>query len=106
MTRDVLPGSRGMSREMQQAAITHYSSKGYSLPHTLEAVVGILVYYVLTGERLFSDDPYTYTCCAELVAYNNGRWPAVVGGFSAAGLSVNIDIYDRSSVGVSLCREL
>jgi hypothetical protein len=107
MTRDVLPNSRNKTYENQKKLLAkHVHSKGlapYEVPHALEAVVAILLHYVRTGERLYADAPWTYTCCQEAV--DNNSYPIVVGGFSSGGLIVYCDFYVHEDRGVSCLRK-
>jgi hypothetical protein len=51
----------------------------------------MLLHHAQSGERLYSDTPFTYTRCREKATNGN---PVVVGGFSWGGLSVrNFGIY-------------
>ena len=74
----------------------------YRFPGALEAATAILSHYVRSGERLYSDSPWTYTRCQELV---DDRYPVIVGGFSSGGLYVNGlngDCYDDFFHGVGV----
>ena len=106
MTRDVLEGSRSESYSDQKALVESYASRtgySYELPRALETATTILMHYARTGERLLSDDPWTYTRCQELV---DGRYPVVVGGFGASGLRVDDGIdYGLNFDGVVGCRK-
>ena len=76
----------------------------YAPPRVLEASTALLTHYVRSGERLYSDDPYTYTLCQEEIPGRFGNDPAYVGGFAAAGLCVyyyGIDV----NRGVAGCRK-
>jgi hypothetical protein len=89
MTRDVLEGSKSKKQEAQNALVAAYAretSLPYVLPSALEAATVILLHYVRSGERLYTDAPCIYTRCQELV---NDQYPVVVGGFSSGGLFVN-----------------
>ena len=99
MTRDVLPGSRNQYYEDQCALVARH--QGYTVPGALEAAVVMLLHYVRSGERLYSDNPWTYTRCRDMSMY--GYLPAV-GGFSSGGLCVNHDYYDSLS-GVAVLRK-
>ena len=106
MLRDVLPDSRGKTYENQKALVAeHARRKGlpYELPQALEAATAILLHYVRTGERLYGDDPWTYTRCQETVA---NKYPVVVGGFSSGGLLVNFRNGDYYDNGVSCLRKV
>ncbi len=98
MTTGVLEGSRGKTREVQLAFAA--SQTGYQAPALLEAATSIFMQYVSKEERLFSNDPWIYTCCQE---QTNG-WKLAVGGFAPAGLRVNIS-YDDNFVGVAALRK-
>jgi hypothetical protein len=92
MTRDILPDSRDKTCDTQKALVAAYASKlglPYEMPHALEAATAILLHHAREGERLFGDDPCTFTRCQEKV-YEN-RYPVVVGGFSSGGLVVYYD---------------
>ena len=104
MTRDVLEGSRNKTYADQQAMVADHARRTglpYELPGALEAATAILLHYVRSGERLYSDSPWIYTRCRELV--NNER-PAVVGGFSSGGLRVGCDV-DSYDDGVAVLRK-
>ena len=99
MTRDVLEGSRGKTYASQQALVTAHAARAglpYELPSALEASTAILSHYVHSGERLYTDVPWTWTLCQEL-AHN--RFPVAVGGFSSGGLSVSSSRNDFSYTG-------
>ena len=98
LTRDVLEGSRNKDYASQKALVAAHATRTgllYELPDALEAAAAILSHYTRSGERLYTDDPWTYTRCQALV---NGRYPVVVGGFSFGGLDVGFDL---GSVGFS-----
>jgi hypothetical protein len=112
MTRDVLPESRDKSyRDQKKLIATHASrtSLPYEMPETLEAATAILTHYVRNGERLYSNNPKTYTCCQESVdfEYQGEEYsgPAAVGEFESSGLHVDHDYYDYDGYGVSGCRK-
>jgi hypothetical protein len=88
MTRDVLEGSRHKAYAAQKALVAQYASRtglSYVLPGVLEAAAVVLSHYVRSGERLYKDDPWTYTRCQEWV---DNQYPVVVGGFASEGLFV------------------
>ncbi len=98
LTRDLLPGSRSKSYATQQALVAAHAKRtglSYELPGALEAATVILSHYACSGERLYIDDPWTYTRCQALV---NNRYPVVVGGFSFEGLDMGFNL---GSVGFS-----
>ena len=85
MTKDVLPGSRYMKYENQYALVVKH--QGYTVPGALEAAVVMLLHHARSGERLYSDSPWTYTRCRESVIDVND-YSVFVGGFSSGGLLV------------------
>jgi hypothetical protein len=88
MTWDVLEGSRNERYASQQALVAGHAKRAklpYELPGVLEAATAMLSHYVRSRERLYTDAPWTYTRCRELVARNHENFPAVVGGFSSGG---------------------
>lgn len=111
MTRDILEGSRGKSYKThfaQTVAVTKKTGIFYAAPKVLEAAVCILMHYVSTGERLYSDDsPRTYTRCEDFYGVNLGC-AVVVGNFSSEGLIVSQTLGNSGSPfdGVSVVRKL
>jgi hypothetical protein len=114
MMRDILPDSRDKTYDAQKALVAAYASKlglPYEMPHALAAAAAILLHHAREGERLFGDNPWTFTRCQEMVGKN--QFPVVVGGFSSEGLDVYYYfsivhgiLYDFSrSVGVSCLRK-
>ena len=104
MTRDVLPGSRWKSYADQCALVSDHANRTglpYEVPGALEAAVVMLLHHARSGERLYSDNPLTYTRCREKIM----SYPVVVGGFSSGGLSVNDDCYDNLNSGVAGLRK-
>jgi hypothetical protein len=105
MTRDVLPESRGKSYGDQKALVAGHASRmglPYELPKVLEAATAILTHYVRNGERLYSDNPWTYTRCQELISsYQSKEYPTVVGGFDSLGLDVLYNNFDNYGSGVA-----
>ena len=102
MTSDIIPGSRHENCSKCCKLITDHIKKTglpYELPHLLDATTSILMYYVKTGKRLYSDDPWTFTYSQDIEEYGN---QLVVGGFSSDGLSVTLSIIGN---GVSGCRK-
>jgi hypothetical protein len=95
MTKDVIPGSRDKLYADQKAMVAGKAQ--YEVPDLLLASVGILTHHVRTGERLFSNEPTTYTCCKEVV----GGYQTAVGGFAPAGLSLDYDSFVTVDVGVA-----
>ena len=95
MTRDVLPESRNKRYQAQCALVANHAKRtglGYEVSGALEAAVVMLLHHVRSGERLYSDNPLTYTRCRDK---DKDGDPVVVGGFSSGGLRVNHhDDYD------------
>ena len=105
MTRDVLPGSRSAGYAAQKELVAGYASGGsvpYALPSVLEAATAILLHHAREGERLFGNDPWTYTRCQEMV---DGHGPAVVGDFESSGLRIRCNYFAHSFYGVACCRQ-
>ena len=89
MTRYIIPGSRYSNySECSDTIANHRKKTGlpYELPHLLGATASILMHYVKTGERLYTDDPWTYTYSQDVDKVN---YPLGVGGFAPGGLSVS-----------------
>ena len=104
MTKNIIPGSRGKSYEECCELIAEHSKKTglpYELPYLLEATASILMYYVRTGERLFSDNPWEWTYSKD---FDKDKYPLAVGGFQSDGL--NVGEYSKSNSGVVGCRKL
>ena len=102
MTRDIILGSRGMGcKECSDMFAKHRDKTGihYELPHLLESTASILMHYVKTGERLYSDDPWTYVYSKDV---DKGYCPLVVGGFAPGGICVD---YCHISYGAAGCRK-
>ena len=108
MTRDVLEGSRGKDYASQKALVAQHASTdlSYELPGILEAATAILSHYVRSGERLYSNNPLTYTRCQELVAWGGSDDPTFVGGFDSLGLTVGRGSAEVSDYcGVAILRK-
>ncbi|MEM7382883.1 MAG: hypothetical protein AAF400_00980 [Bacteroidota bacterium] len=90
-------------KEQRQLVADHAGRTGldYELPGALEAAVVVLLHHVRRGERLYGDNPWTYTRCRKKSTHG---LPGTVGGFSSAGLSVSYDSYAYGS-GVSALRK-
>ena len=105
MTRDVLDESRSKSYEAQCKLVLDHANRtglAYEVPGALEAAVVMLLHHARSGERLYSDNPWTYTRCRDK---GTNDYPVVVGGFSSGGLSVISDVYDISHFGVAGLRK-
>ena len=106
MTKDVLPESRNKSYQDQCKLVADHSKRTgleYKVPGALEAAVVILLHHVRSGERLYGDDPLTYTRCQESV---RGR-QLLVGGGSSEGLDVDSDHYGHiyNNLGLAALRK-
>jgi hypothetical protein len=107
MTRDVLPGSCYKSYRDQKEIVAAHVSAGYELPGVLEAATAILTHHVRDGERLYSDNPWTYTRCKESVCYRSNEYSVFVGGFEASGLDADyLGHSNYEAYGVAGCRRL
>jgi hypothetical protein len=113
LTRDVLPGSRNESYEVQQALVAARSSRvddpPYAIPNVLEAATAILSHYVRSGERLYEEAdgalPSTSTRCTALLEDASGHpSPFTVGRFCARGLVFLSGFDDDAEFGVSCLR--
>ena len=104
MTRDVLEGSRNESYQDQCALLAAHAKRtglSYEVPGALEAAVVMLLHHVRSGERLYSDSPWTYTRCRDKAK----DCQLVVGGFSSGGLYVRYYDFNFHSYGVSALRK-
>jgi hypothetical protein len=105
MTRDVLPGSGSKVYEAQEEMVAAHAGREsvpYALPSVLEAATAILMHHAREGDRLFGNEPWTYTRCQEVV----DGWPVVVGSFSSEGLDVDYDYAAcHRNYGVSCLRK-
>ncbi len=110
LTRDVIPASWSKGYTAQKAMVADLATKRgspYELPSAIEAATMVMTHHARTGERLLGDSSWeTYTRCEDLIAlYGSNHNPAVVGGFSSGGLSVDINDYDYDYFGVLCCRK-
>jgi len=105
MTKDVIPDSRGKSYSDQKQLAQTYNKDGieYEVPKLLDATVSVFMECVQTGERLLSDDSWTYTRCQE--QGGSANYQMVVGGFSLSGLFVNNAYYDNYNYGLCVLRK-
>jgi tetratricopeptide (TPR) repeat protein len=95
ITRDLLPTSRDKPYEEQQKIVQSYPD--YQVPKILDATTAMFVEYFRSGMRLYPDKPATYTRCQEKF---NKNYQLIVGGFSAAGISLDGGQHNRDSRGV------
>lgn len=102
MTNDILKESRGRnSNEAQVALLEELSKKAnakYTFPKVLEAVVSILAHEASTKKQLFSNDPWTFTQCLEIIDI----FYIYVGGFSSEGLQISSEaaVGDAGTAGL------
>ncbi len=97
--QDLVNGTRNKSKAAHKNKFAKLSEDGiatYSLPTTLEAVTSILAHEARFGERLFSDNPDTYTRCEEMA----GLRSVFAGCFDSAGLYV-LSSYSHAHIGAS-----
>ena len=87
MTKDVLPDSRNKPH-CDQCLLVSIRHKPYELPRALEATASILMHHVRTGDRLYTDSPWTLTRCQESPSSIRN---VVIGRFSSDGLDVDSD---------------
>jgi hypothetical protein len=107
MSKDVIDGSRKQNYKTQfaqVAALAQSTGIAHVVPKVLEAATCILLHHVSTGQKIFTDSPYTYTCCQEFYSVKN-EWKLVVGGFSSGGLGVSFGNFGTESRGVGVCRK-
>jgi len=71
MTRDVIEGSRNKSYQDQQTLLSQKGHGFYAVPTILDVTVCIVMEYVRSGTRLYSNSPCTWTRCQE--KYNANR---------------------------------
>ena len=104
MSKTLLLDSRGKSYDKQKSMVNALGN-GHKLPEALEAVVLNIVWYAShNGEKLFSDNPATYTRCQRVIS---GRMPLIVGGFGLKGPRINyaLPCDDGPYAGVAACRK-
>ncbi len=86
MTRYVIPDSRIKLHMEHKRLVRSYAmatSRPYALPKVLEAATCILMEYVRSGNRLYNDNPETWTRCQE---EDESTCAADIGKFGASGL--------------------
>jgi hypothetical protein len=108
VTRNVIPGSRGKSYEVQEQLIVDHSRKTgmpYKVPTLLEAAAAIFVAHVQTGTWLYGENLVTFTRCQERVStFGFSTWPLVVGGGYAHSARCTVTVSNllaHESYGVS-----
>lgn len=103
VTRDVLPGSRFKTCIRQGELVAEQARRTgmpYQMPRVLEIATAILSNYTRSGERLYTDVPWTYTRCQEMIPCFTDA-SIFVGGFSSLGLSISDDFVPNRNYGVS-----
>ena len=107
MTQSVLPFSRSKDYSEQKDRVNsliHHIGVQYAIPSAIEAATAIFTHHVRSGERLYTENPMTYTRCSEQIS---GKHPIVIGGFSRDGISIGyIDRPVIEYFGVSCVRKL
>ena len=101
MTREVIPGSIDLwYRHCCNMVVNHSKKTGlpYELPYLLDAVTIILMHYVKTGERLYSNGSCDYTYSQD---FDRLKCPLGVGNFTSNGISIR-GCYKN---GVAACRK-
>ena len=104
MTKDVLPESRNKSYCEQQKIVANLAEKflvSYEVPEILTSAACILSQYFGSNTRIFSDNPWTYTHCKEVVQ----GYQTFVGGFTPAGLYINYNYSVNVLIGVAVMRK-
>ncbi len=105
ISRDVLEGSRNQIYQTQFDHVDSLAQKTdvpYAVPKVLEAATCILMHYVSTGQKLYTDSPWTYTRCQDT---KKKDWKLVVGGFGSGGLAVSSHWDAIDFIGVSVSRK-
>jgi hypothetical protein len=109
MSRIPIQGSRTQNYPTQQrliTALTETTGISYQVPKLLEAATCLLMHYVSTGQRLYNDNPWTFTRCQEIY---DADWPLVIGGFNTEGLSIDCHYcghFDGNDIGVGVIQVL
>jgi len=106
MTKDVIPESRNKAYEKQKQIVE--AKLDYEVPNLLSVTVGILSYYVRTGERLFSDNQWSFTRCKETMDEKGHIYHLLVGGLASDGLvftEYRDPVFDKY-IGVAALRKL
>ena len=103
MSKALLLDSRRKNHDEQKTMVKELGD-GYELPKVLEAVVlNIALYVSHAGERLFSDNRWTYTRCQEVI---ERLLPLIVGRFAPDGFHVHYDyLMSCDASGVAACRK-
>ncbi|MDJ0652219.1 MAG: hypothetical protein QNJ27_04370 [Simkaniaceae bacterium] len=99
MTKHTLPSSKCKTYSEKQALIKN----PYAIPRALEIATGILMHHVQAGERLYSNEPRTWTFCQEAL---NMQKHALVGDFESYGLQISDHLISKRDheVGLAVVR--
>jgi len=100
MTKDVLNGSSGKTRENQLRMASEHG-KDYRAPTLLEAAFINAMLFVSKEIRLFGNAPWIYTCCQDEPIR---ELKFVVGGFAPSGFDVD-NCCENYDVGVAALRK-
>lgn len=100
LTTGVLDDSRDKSFAEQTALVERLAARTqltYEVPRALEVIACVFAKYLSSSTRIFSNNPSTYTYCAESVDHSQ----VVIGGLSPSGLCVCFFYYDNDCLGVA-----
>jgi hypothetical protein len=96
LSRDVLPGSRGLAPEQMHDLVVALSQRAgvtFQIPKVLDTVLAALTQHVESGAYLFGKEPqWTETICQEKYSYG----PLRVGGYSWDGLKISRASIEKS----------
>ena len=102
ISNNVLIGSRDKPLETQQDLLRGI---GCDMPEALPMATLAILTHIISGTRLYGDNPWTYTRCSEEVQLDGwGVVKLVVGGFALDGLSVSY-YFDGGYYGVVALRK-
>ncbi len=76
ITNNIFEGSRGKTVAEQRDLVGHH---GCEMPRTLEQAFLLAITHIMKGKRLYTDDPWTYSCCEEQILESH----VLVGGFGS-----------------------
>lgn len=109
--KSVLQNTINIPYAQQVELVNQHASAGFEPPKALEMVVCIMMEPVVSGHKLFSDDPLTYTRCVDRVQVRNqnAQYIISVGGFGRSGLNISFVILDQNytheTEGMSVMRK-
>ncbi|WP_194847733.1 U-box domain-containing protein [Candidatus Neptunochlamydia vexilliferae] len=103
MSKNILDGTRNTSYSDQKQIVGKYASKGYTLPHALDAAIAVLLHQKEKKEYLLPEKPeWTFTRCLEVDMDGD---PVAIGGFAAGGLRVYHHVGNDDVRGVLCARK-